>query len=48
LAPLKKELGEDNFNKIELVEADLTDKQSIINACAGVTIIIHVASPIGM
>jgi len=39
-------LGEDSFNQIELVEADLTVPDTIINAIEGVTYVIHVASPI--
>lgn len=45
LEPLKQVLGEENFNRIILVEADLTDKDSIINALEGVHAVLHVASP---
>ena len=37
--------GED-FNKIEIVEADLTNKESMINALEGVSIVLHIANPI--
>ena len=43
--PLKKAFG-DKFDEIEFVEADLTDKESLIRACEGVTYVIHVASPV--
>lgn len=42
--PLKKSFG-DNFDKLELVEADLLNEQSMIDACADTDIIVHVASP---
>lgn len=45
LDPLRKEYGED-FNQIEFVEADLTNKESLIKAIEGVKYIIHIASPI--
>eukprot|EP00347_Sterkiella_histriomuscorum_P012343 403368958 len=46
LDPLRQEFGEEAFNRIEFVEADLNDKVSLINAVQGVQYIIHVASPI--
>ena len=42
--PLRKSLGED-FEKIEFVEADLLDLESMKRAIAGSTYVIHVASP---
>ena len=42
--PIKAAFG-DYFNQMELVEADLLDEASIINACAGATFVIHTASP---
>jgi dihydroflavonol-4-reductase len=45
LDPIKKVLGEENFDRIELVEVDLTQRDSIINALEGVNAVIHVASP---
>lgn len=42
--PLKKTLG-DFFDQIELVEADLLNKQSLIEAIAGSTYVAHTASP---
>ena len=43
---LKKEYGEEAFNQIEFVEADLNNKESLFKAVEGVKYIIHVASPI--
>ena len=43
--PLRKALGED-FEKVELVEANLTDLESMKRAIAGSTYVIHVASPV--
>ena len=43
---LKKEYGEELFNQIEFVEADLNNKESLFKAIEGVSYIIHVASPI--
>ena len=45
--PLKKTLG-DFFDQLELVEADLLDKQSMIDAVAGSTYVAHTASPFVM
>jgi len=42
--PLKKAFGE-YFDRLELVEADLLDEQSILDAIAGSTYVIHTASP---
>ena len=44
IEPLRQGLGE-YFSQIELVEADLMDEASIINACAGATYVVHTASP---
>ena len=44
LEPLKKAFGE-LFNELTLVEADLNDEESIINACEGCTYVVHTASP---
>lgn len=44
LEPLKKGFGE-LFDQLELVEADLTDEASLVNACAGATYVVHTASP---
>ena len=46
LDPIKKAFG-DLFNRLEIVQMDLTSKDSIVNAMKGVDILIHVASPIG-
>jgi dihydroflavonol-4-reductase len=40
------DVGEENFKKIELVEMDLNNSDSIISALEGVTHVLHVASPI--
>jgi dihydroflavonol-4-reductase len=45
MEPLKKAYGEELFNQLELVEADMMDEASIIKACAGATYIVHTASP---
>ena len=42
--PIKKAFG-DLFNNLELVEADLENKQSILDAAKGVEYIVHTASP---
>lgn len=42
--PLKETLGP-LFDKIELVEADLTNKESLIKAISGSTYVAHTASP---
>lgn len=42
--PLKKTLG-DLFDQIELVEADLLNKDSMVAAIAGSTYVAHTASP---
>ncbi|CAJ1353931.1 unnamed protein product [Effrenium voratum] len=44
LQPLKLGLGE-LFAGLELVEADLSDEDSLIKACAGATFVVHTASP---
>ncbi|CDW83956.1 nad-dependent epimerase dehydratase [Stylonychia lemnae] len=46
LMPLKAAFGNEEFEMIEFVEADLSDKQSLFNAVQGVSYIIHVASPL--
>ena len=45
LTPLRKAYGDDNYNDIEFVEANLTNKGSILNAVNGVKYIIHLAGP---
>jgi len=42
--PLKKAFGDD-FDKIELVEADLLKPESMTAACEGTDYLVHVASP---
>ena len=44
LAPLKEAFGP-LFNQLELVEADLLNEQSLINAIRGSTYVVHMASP---
>ena len=44
LEPLKKAFGE-FYDQLELVEADLDNEQSIIDAIAGCTYVVHTASP---
>jgi len=43
--PLKSTLGEELFSKLELVEADLLNQESISAALSGSTYVIHTASP---
>ena len=45
LTPLRKAYGDDNYNDIEFVEANLTNKGSIFKAVNGVRYIIHLAGP---
>lgn len=44
MAPLREAFGE-LFDQLELVEADLTNEQSMIDAIAGSTYVVHMASP---
>lgn len=44
IEPLKKAFGE-HFEKLELVEADLLNEESIIKAAEGATYFVHTASP---
>ncbi len=44
VAPLREAFG-DLFSKLELVEADLLNEESLIAAMAGSTYVCHVASP---
>lgn len=44
IEPLKSSFGE-HFDKLELVEADLLDEESLIKACQGCKFIVHTASP---
>ena len=46
LEPLRQEFGEEAFSRIEFVEADLNNNESLVRAVQGVQHIIHVASPI--
>ena len=43
-APLRKAFGE-YFNKLELVDADLLNTESVTKAIAGSTYVVHTASP---
>ena len=47
IAPLRAAFG-DLFNQIELVEADLMDKDSLTRAVAGSTFVVHIASPVAL
>jgi len=44
VAPLRKAFGE-HFDRLELVEADLLDAESLSKAIAGSTYVVHTASP---
>ena len=43
---LKETYGEENYNNIEFVQADISDEKQVVNSMQGVTHMIHVASPI--
>lgn len=45
MAAYKKGFGEEWFDKIEFVEADLNDEASLLKACEGADYIVHTASP---
>lgn len=45
LAALKSGLGAQWFEQLELVEADLTNEESLLAACDGADYIVHTASP---
>lgn len=45
MAPLKKAYG-DLYSKLELVEADLLNDESMQKATIGATYLVHVASPL--
>lgn len=47
IKPIKDAFG-GLFDQLELVEADLNNEESIINACEGATYLIHTASPYTM
>ena len=42
--PIKKSFG-DLYDQLEIVEADLMNEESLANAIAGSTFVVHVASP---
>ena len=44
IEPLRKAFGS-HFSQLELVEADLLDEESLINAIAGSDYVVHTASP---
>ena len=46
VAPIRQGFGEELFNQLELVQADLMDDASLTAAIAGATYVIHVASPL--
>lgn len=46
LEKIREKVGDEKFHSIQFVEADLTDEQSMIDACKGVQYVIHTASPI--
>lgn len=45
IEPLRKAFGE-FFDQLELVEADLLNEDSVINACESSDYIVHTASPV--
>ena len=47
VAPIREAFG-DLFNQLELVEADLMNEQSLIDAIQGSTYVVHTASPFFM
>ena len=44
VAPIREAFG-DLFAELELVEADLLDEASLVNAIQGSTYVVHLASP---
>jgi len=46
LDPLLKAYGEENYYKVQFVEADLSNNDSLIKAIAGCHYIIHIANPV--
>ena len=46
LEPLRKEYGDEGYQKIEFVEADLMQKDQLNKAIEGASYIIHVANPL--
>ena len=46
IAPLRKAFGAELFNQMELVEADLDNEESLNNAIAGSTYVVHIATAI--
>lgn len=44
IAPLRQAFGEDLFNQMELVEADLDNDESLVNAVSGSTYVVHIAT----
>lgn len=45
LQPLIQEFGQEKFSTVELVEVDLNQENTLIDACQGVDIVVHTASP---
>lgn len=43
---LKEPYGEENFSKIEFVEADIQNSDKMIEACESCTHILHIANPV--
>ena len=46
LEDLRLAYGEDMYNRIEFVEADLQNSKALIEACSDVDSIIHMANPV--
>ena len=46
LDPLKKAYGEELFNQLELVSANLLDAESLDKAIEGCDYVVHIASPL--
>ena len=45
IEPLRKAYGDELFSKLELIEADLLDEESLKKAIQGSTHVLHTASP---
>lgn len=45
IAPIRKAFGEENFEKLELFEADLLKPETLDSAIEGMTFVVHTASP---
>ena len=45
MQPLKEALGDEDYAKLELIEADILEEANMIEAIKGSTFVVHMASP---